>query len=143
MKNLFICFLLLVSFSNIYSQQWYLDFHIAKKIASQQNRKIVMVFQGSDWCSTCRKLERNVWDSDEFKNYAREKFVLLKVDFPRKKINQLTTEQILKNKSLAAEYNVDRLFPKVLVLDKTGRILGVAGYEKLTPQEYVDMLSEF
>ena len=41
-----------------------------KKIAAEKNRNIILVFQGSDWCRPCMKLNKDVWTSKEFKTYG-------------------------------------------------------------------------
>ena len=71
------------------AQDWQTDFETAKKIALEKNQNIVLVFQGSDWCAPCIKLDREIWSTSEFKTYAEANFILLKADFPRKKKNSL------------------------------------------------------
>ena len=70
-------------------------------------------------------------------------FVLLKADFPRRKIHKLSGQQQLKNNKLAEKYNPQGFFPFVVVLDKTGKVLGTTGYRKVTPTKYVKLLSSF
>ena len=70
------------------AQVWNNDFTTAKKLAQEQNKKIILVFQGSDWCGPCIKLEKEIWSSEEFKTYAKDHFILLKADFPKKKANK-------------------------------------------------------
>lgn len=138
-----ITLLFTVSFFITNAQNWNTDFETAKKIAKEQNQNIVLVFQGSDWCAPCMKLEKEIWNSVEFQDYSKKHFVLLKADFPKKKSNQLSKEQQKKNDLLAEKYNQNGYFPLVLVLDKTGKILGTTGYKSLSPTEYVKLLSSF
>ncbi len=125
------------------AQNWQTDIDEAKAKASAENKKIVLVFQGSDWCAPCIKLEREIWSSDEFKKYAEKHFIMLKADFPRRKKNQLSDEQQKKNNKLAEKYNLHGYFPFVVVLDKDGNILGTTGYKKMSPTEYIKLLSSF
>ncbi len=142
MKLLFIAIIL--TFGLILNAQvWVDDFDEAKKLASKGDKKIVMVFQGSDWCAPCRKLDKNVWQKDEFKDLSKDKFIMLKVDFPRKRKNTLSKEKQLKNKSLAAKYNPNGYFPFILVLDHNENILGNTGYKKMSPKEYFNHLNSF
>ncbi len=138
-------FLLLLLFFAVAvnAQNWQTDIDEAKAMASAENKKIVLVFQGSDWCAPCIKLEREIWSSDEFKKYAEKHFVMLKADFPRRKKNQLSEEQQKKNNKLAEKYNLHGYFPFVVVLDKDGNILGTTGYKKMSPEEYIKLLSSF
>ncbi|OAD91562.1 thiol-disulfide isomerase [Aequorivita soesokkakensis] len=143
MKNLIIAFVAIVFSITLSAQEWQTDFEIAKQISSEKNRPIVLVFQGSDWCAPCIKLDREIWSSKEFKAYAKEHFVMLQADFPRKKANTLTDDQQEKNNLLAEKYNKQGYFPFVVVLDKDGKVLGEAGYEKTTPATYIEKLESF
>jgi thioredoxin-related protein len=124
-----------------FAQDWQTDFNTAKQMAADGNKKIILVFQGSDWCAPCIKLDREIWSTDEFKSLAKDRFVMLKADFPRKKGNRLSPEQQEHNNQLAEQYNPDGYFPFVAVLDSEGRLLGTAGYEKTTPQGYFEKLA--
>lgn len=136
--------LVLISFSHTVSaQEWQTDFETAKQISSEENLPIILVFQGSDWCAPCIKLDREIWSTDEFKAYAKEHFVMLQADFPRKKKNALADDQQEKNNRLAEKYNKQGYFPFVVVLDKEGNVLGEAGYEKTTPAAYIEKLESF
>src|SRR5690606_8689504 len=83
------------------AQEWQTDFEAAKQISSEEKLPIILVFQGSDWCAPCIKLNLEIWSSEEFKSYSKEHFVMLQADFPRKKINSLPDEQQQKNNQLA------------------------------------------
>jgi len=142
MKNilgiLLVCFVLIA-----HGQEWQTDFEQAKAIAAKENREIIMVFQGSDWCAPCIKLDQEIWSSDEFKSYAKDHFIMLKVDFPRKKANALVPEQQEKNNKLAETYNKQGFFPLVVVFDSGGRKLGETGYKKMVPGDYIQHLLSF
>lgn len=133
---------LLISFSSL-AQDWQTDFELAKKQATDKNQHIILVFQGSDWCAPCIKLDKEIWSTDVFKAYAKDHFVLLKADFPRRKANALSVEQQEKNNQLAEKYNLNGYFPLVVVLDKEGKVLGETGYVKTSPTEYISILESF
>lgn len=127
----------------LFAQDWQTDFKLAKAKAAEKNQNIILVFQGSDWCAPCMKLDREVWSTDEFKTYAQNHFVMLQADFPRKKVNALSAEQQEKNNKLAEKYNGSGYFPYVVVLDKEGKVLGETGYKKTTVAEYIKILESF
>jgi thioredoxin-related protein len=133
---------ILLSFS-IKAQEWQTDFNTAKQMASAENKPIILVFQGSDWCAPCIKLDREVWSTDIFKNYAKEHFVMLQADFPRKKKNALPTEQAEANGKLFEKYNKNGIFPFVVVLNSDGKLLGETSYKKTTTQNYIKELNSF
>ncbi len=126
-----------------FSQQWETNFEEAKKQASKNNENIVLVFQGSDWCAPCIKLDKEIWSTEAFKKLSQNHFIMLKADFPRKKANKLSEEQTLQNSKLAEVYNHQGMFPLVVVLNKDGKVLGKTGYEKSNPSDYFKKLTSF
>ncbi|WP_306567283.1 thioredoxin family protein [Flavobacterium lindanitolerans] len=142
MKKLLLLLLLATSLPG-FSQKWNTSLSEAKTIASKENKPILLVFSGSDWCAPCIKLEKNVWLSEEFKKEANAGWVLVKADFPKKKNNQQSEEQKTQNKTLAEKYNKEGFFPLVVVLDKTGKVLGKTGYENIKASEYISLIKSF
>lgn len=136
-------FVLLLLSTSLFSQNWQTDFEKSKQLAAKESKTIILVFQGSDWCAPCMKLEKEIWKSKEFMVYAKDHYVMLKADFPRKKANQLDDEQVIKNKKLAEKYNKSGFFPYVAILDKSGEVLGGTGYKKMSPKQYIQHLNSF
>jgi thioredoxin-related protein len=123
------------------AQEWHTDFDTAKELATKENKTIVLVFQGSDCCGPCIKLDRTIWSTEEFKAYAKDHYVMLQADFPRRKKNALSPDQTAANAKLADRYNKNGVFPFVVVLDEDGKTLGETGYKKVTPKEYIETLN--
>jgi len=129
--------------SSVRAQNWLTHFESAKQQAAKKKIPIVLVFQGSDWCAPCMRMNKEIWESEDFKSYADEHYVMLKADFPRRKTNKPSQEIQDQNVKLAETYNTKGIFPFVVILDAKGKILGVAGYEKVSPKEYITKLNSF
>ena len=143
-KSIIASLILMVSVSgSALGQFWETDLTAAKEKAALESRPIVLVFQGSDWCAACMKLNEEIWKTNEFQEYAADHYVMLLADFPKKKKNALPEEQQMKNNKLAEQYNQAGYFPFVAVLDKEGKVLGTTGYNKMTPKAYIDLLNSF
>ncbi|WP_321538778.1 thioredoxin family protein [Flavobacterium piscinae] len=71
MKNYLLLVLLFMN-TVLLAQNWQSNFQEAKVIAQKENKNIVLVFSGSDWCAPCMKLEKNIWMSDVFKAEAEK-----------------------------------------------------------------------
>ena len=125
------------------AQNWQHNFEKAKEMALKENKSIILVFSGSDWCGPCIKLDNQIWKSDEFKNYANNNYILVKADFPRKKSNSLSKEQLTHNENLAEKYNKKGYFPMVVVFNADGKVLGETGYKNISPKEYIQHLQSF
>ncbi|WP_333876162.1 thioredoxin family protein [Flavobacterium sp.] len=139
MKKL-ICISLLMISAFGFCQTWKTNMEEAKTTATAQNKNIVLVFSGSDWCAPCIKLDKNVWQSEAFKAYADEKLVLVRADFPKKKNNALPEDIRNNNLLLAEKYNKEGFFPLVVILDKNGKVLAKKGYENQTAAQYISEL---
>jgi thioredoxin-related protein len=142
-KFLSVALLFLATITTVNAQEWQTDFAKAKEIASKEDRPIILVFQGSDWCAPCIKLDREVWSSEAFKTYAKKHYVMLQADFPRKSKNELSGAQTKANAKLAEKYNKNGVFPFVVVLNNKGEVLGETSYKKTTPENYIKELNAF
>lgn len=129
--------------SVLFAQEWHTDIQEALKKAKEEEKPLILVFQGSDWCAPCIKLDRQVWSTEAFKAYAASHYVMLQADFPRKKKNALPEAQQKKNDALAEKYNPNGYFPFVVILDGEGHVLGNTGHKDLAPQAYIDHLNSF
>lgn len=130
----------LLLFNFFYAQNWQTNFEDAKALAIKENKNIVLVFSGSDWCAPCMKLEKTVWMSEDFQNEATKSWVTYKADFPKKKVNQLPVELTEQNKKLAEKYNKGGSFPLVVLLDKNGKVLGMTGFKNVSAKDYVKII---
>jgi thioredoxin-related protein len=137
-KRIIILLLFISSLS--YSQNWRTNFDEAKQEASKQNKNILLVFAGSDWCGPCIKLDNVVWKSEAFKLESEKSWIIYKADFPKKKANQLSAELTESNNKLAEKYNRNGSFPLVVLLDKNGKVIGMTGFKNIPANEYIDLI---
>jgi thioredoxin-related protein len=141
MKLTLIAFSLFFSL-NCLAQEWIYDMEEAKILASQQQKNILLVFSGSDWCAPCIKLDRQIWQSESFITHAEKNLVLVRADFPKRKNNQLPKELQDQNKTLAERYNNNGYFPFVLLLNSKGEVLNKLGYKNISPEDYITAIYE-
>jgi thioredoxin-related protein len=139
---LLIVFILSLNTARLSAQDWRTDWDIAKVEAEQANKKLILVFSGSDWCIPCIKLEKEIWESPSFTQYAEQYYVLFRADFPKRKKNKLSETIQKLNDRLASEYNSKGYFPLVVVLGAKGKVKGQLGYEKLTPEAYIALIEQ-
>ena len=142
MRNSFLVFAVLIC-TTVFSQNWEETFSGAIAQSKAQNKPLILVFSGSDWCAPCIKLDQKIWQSEEFVAYAKKNYILYRADFPRKKTNRLSAELQVQNEKLAEKYNPKGYFPLVIILDAKEEVLGKTGYANCTPKEYLSKLNEF
>ncbi|WP_184550097.1 thioredoxin family protein [Mucilaginibacter sp. FT3.2] len=123
---------------------WLGDFHKAQTEASASHKLIIINFSGSDWCGPCIRLRKEILESEKFNDFAADRLVLVRADFPRQKKNQLSNEQVKMNEALADKYNPDGKFPFTLLVDEHGKILKEwDGYPGGSPDQFIDQIKPF
>ena len=121
---------------------WETDIKIAKERAKQEQKYILLNFSGSDWCGPCIRLRSEIFESDQFKQFADTTLVLLNADFPRQKKNQLTRERQNQNNALADTYNTSGSFPYTVLLDAGGKVIRFwDGFPKEKPAVFIDEIN--
>ncbi|WP_299779146.1 thioredoxin family protein [uncultured Formosa sp.] len=142
MKNI-LSFLIFTITSITSAQNWETNWDDAILKAENNNLNIVLVFSGSDWCAPCIKLDKEIWSTSTFQTLAKDHFIMLRADFPRKNKNALSKVIQEQNATLAEKYNKKGYFPYVAVLNPKGNVLGSLGYKKTTPELYFKSLQAF
>src|SRR5689334_20082390 len=64
---------------------WGTGLPAAQAQARKENKLVLINFTGSDWCGWCKKLQKEVFSTKEFEQYAKDNVVLVEIDFPDKK----------------------------------------------------------
>lgn len=100
---------------------WLTDLPKAQAQAKQEGKMVLMDFTGSDWCSWCMKLDKEIFQTPEFADYAKEHLVLVEVDFPKKKPQSQELQKA--NEALEKRYKIEQ-YPTVIVLNKRERKSG-------------------
>ena len=79
-------------------------------------------------------------NSDIFMDYAKNRYVLIRVDFPRNRPQ--ADNQRLANQILARKYNVQN-FPTVLILEPSGTELKrLSDYNGTNPTQFIHLLGK-
>jgi thioredoxin-related protein len=124
-----------ISVGTFASEGWETDFEKAKAKAKTEKKHVLIDFSGSDWCGWCIKLDKEVFQKQEFKDYAKDNLVLVLADFPSDKSKQSEALQ-KQNEKMAKEFSV-RGFPSVFLLDSEGKAIAKTGYQAGGPEAYV------
>lgn len=120
-----------------YTSGWLADFDKAQTIAAQQGRYIFMAFTSMDTGEWSKKMDDEIFKSEDFKAYARKNLVLLRAEFPTAATQPAAVAQ--QNKTLAEMYNV-RGYPTVIVLNPLTQRVVDARYMKGGPAVFLSEL---
>ena len=142
MKYLMIGILFLIAFQSTYAQEAIKTLEEARIMAQEENKNILLVFSGSDWCKPCIQLNNEIIDHNSFKDFKDENLVLLKVDFPYKKKNRLSPEKREYNERLAEQFNPKGTFPFVLHMDSSLNKMKILQYTKgMQADEFIQQIN--
>lgn len=140
-------YIALFSFTNpdniiIKNVNWNIDYNIALNQSQSNQKNVLVYFTGSDWCSPCKKLKKDLFATNEFKSLANE-YNLVYVDIPRNQ-DLISPEQYQKNKALMEQLNKRKVFPLLVVINPTGEILDeYSGYSMTGHVQYhIDFLEK-
>jgi thioredoxin-related protein len=117
---------------------WLTNLEKAQERAKADKKVVLINFTGSDWCGFCIRLDKDVFSTKEFADYAKDNLVLVKADFPRK--TEIPDDVKKANAKLKDRYEV-RGFPTLVMVDGDGRLLGKkVGYGGDGPKKVIDEL---
>jgi thioredoxin-related protein len=118
---------------------WTEDFAAAQAQAAKEGKDLLVDFTGSDWCHWCVKLKEEVFSQQAFKDAAPKNFVLVELDYPRKK----TQAEAIKtqNKALQAKYEIQG-YPSILLMNAKGDVYARTGYQAGGPEKYLEHLNK-
>ena len=134
---------LVISFLLSFASEWKTDFASAKQEATQSQKYILLNFSGSDWCVPCIRMKKDVFETNLFQNFANEKLVLVRADFPRLSKNKLSAQQTEHNEALAEKYNPEGKFPFTLLIDANGKVMKAwDGYTNTSPEDFIAQINK-
>lgn len=120
--------------------QWMTDLPAAQKKAKEEKKLVLMDFTGSDWCGWCIKLNKEVFNTKEFEDYAKDNLVLVELDFPSKK--KQSAELKKANTALKEKYGANG-FPTIVVLNSEGKqVWKQTGYMPGGPTAWIAKLND-
>ncbi len=97
---------------------WTQDYEAALQLAKEENKPIMLNFTGSDWCFWCKLMDRQVFSTDTFKDYAKDNLVLVTINFPRNP-DLVPVKYKKRNYALQSKFGI-RGYPTFVVLDSNG-----------------------
>jgi len=115
--------LVLLPFFFLSMVHWQPDFEKATQLAKEKHQLILLNFSGSDWCGPCIRMNKEIFENEQFSKMADSSIVMYNADFPRNKKNQLNPALKKQNEALADKYNSQGKFPFTVLLTPDGKIL--------------------
>ncbi len=102
------------------------NYDAAKALAAKHNKAVMLVFTGKNtsgkfWCGPCKALDGSVFQTSDFRDWAKDNVVFLEVILPR---DEWASDAIeAHNMGLAEQFKIE-FVPTVVFVDKAGNELG-------------------
>ncbi len=107
--------------------------------AVEQDKDIIFLFTGSDWCPPCKRLEKEVLSEKDFLFEVSKHFVLVKLDFP--KMTEQDPGIAKQNQEYQGKFGIGA-FPTLVLTDSLLKPFAFAGYEAGGFRNYLGMLEK-
>jgi thiol:disulfide interchange protein len=122
------------------ASKWTENYDKALARAKAEKKLILLDVTGSTWCPSCKLMEKEIFSTKTFDDYAEKKLVLLRLDFPDPVIEVSgKTEWVLKY--LPPGGNVG--LPLIVLISADGKAIGTTGYAPGGPDPFIAELEKF
>lgn len=137
MKKILFAILILLACQNLQAQEeqltWHTDINKAIELSKAEQKPMFLFFTGSDWCGWCMRLQSEVFKKPEFIQWAKEKVILVELDFPRRTQQSDALRQ--QNMQMQQVFQ-PRGYPTVYIVKPT-LVDGKTNFEQLGQTGYV------
>lgn len=120
--------------------QWFTNMDSAKTSIEDQERNILMVFSGSDWCRSCMQFKKDILEDQRFQEWGKDQVVILYLDFPARKKNRLNPEATAHNEALAERYNKSGVFPNIVLINGQEEIVSNLKFNNQSVDEFINAI---
>ncbi|MFI0348049.1 MAG: thioredoxin family protein [Chthoniobacterales bacterium] len=133
LRTLLLFFVLTIT--SFAEDRWGTNYQAALDQAAKENKYVLLDFTGSDWCSWCKRLEKETFSQPAFKEYAAKNLILVTIDFPQAK--EQSTSLKNQNEELQRHYHIEG-FPTLILLDSKGQLIKqTSGYLSGGPAGFI------
>ena len=116
MNTIFFLFLIQIGFSQ--EVEMITDWNKAKELAQKENKQILIILTGSEWCAPCKKMDKRVIENPKFQKYAEEKLIVFLIDLPGGGLI-LNSKVYQDYQRFQKKYQTNSL-PSLILTDKNG-----------------------
>jgi protein disulfide-isomerase len=121
LRRLLACSAALVLAASVaHAADWTEDYASAVAKAKKEHKMVLLDFTGSDWCIWCQRTDKEVFETQKFKDFADQKLILVRLDFPNAKPQ--TDALKAQNAGLRDKFGVEA-FPMLIVLDAKEKVV--------------------
>lgn len=99
----------------------------------------LILFEGSDWCVNCMRLEKNVLSDTAFIEFLElQQIEIERIDFPqRKKLDKKTQAY---NASMAEKFDFKGIFPTIILVKAFSEEIIPLNYHDQNPRDFMQQI---
>ncbi len=127
------------------NELWQTDFDAALQEAQEQEKELFVLFSGEDWDGKTTGFRADVLDTDEFREFVKESYVLLNIDLSESEqamallgadaSEQEKADAVRLQKEIDAKQDLIRRYgvtdyPCIYILSKEGYVLSIVHYNE-------------
>ena len=133
--------MLLICFgtTSTFSAEWTEDINAAIEQAAGDDKDLMILYTGSDWCPPCKLLENEVLSQKEFLFEIDPHYVLVKLDFP--KLVEQDPKIAERNTEWLKRFGIEG-YPTIVLTDVSLKPYAFLGYEEGGFQNYLALVEE-
>ena len=121
--------------AEVHHVAWGSDQPKASAQAKAENKLLLIDLTGTTWCAPCIEMEKIVFNTKVFSDYAKEKLVLLRVDFAS------PMSELEPHQEWARQYVTGGVaLPTVIVLSPSGQRHGQTGFTPEGPEAFIQAI---
>ncbi len=100
----------------------------------------LILFEGSDWCVNCIRLEKNVLTNAAFIDFMKKRNITFeRIDFPQRKQLDEATQQY--NAEMAEKYGFQGIFPTIILERSNSEQTQTLEYHDQSCSDFIAQLS--
>ena len=122
-----------------FAAEWTEDINAAIEQAAKEDKDLMILYTGSDWCPPCKLLEEEVLSQEEFLFESDPHYVLIKIDFPQQ-VKQ-APEIVERNIEWRNRFGI-KGYPTIVLTDVALKPYAFLGYEEGGFQNYLAVIEE-
>lgn len=122
-------------------ENWPQDIAEAQQLAKQQNKDLLLLFDGSDWSVNSKAMAAQVFAHPENWKRLSDRFVLVHIDFPKFPTAERRVRDAARNHQLLSRYFKNPAYPRTVLADAEARPYALhIGYEASNPEKFISTL---